>query len=74
MTDQIAAVQPPAADAGTIGTWLNYRRQADAFARSAASALKKLNTNRFFRQLGRADKAANAGGSAISGFGFQFCG
>ena len=28
LTEQIAAVPPPAADAGTMGTWLNDRTQA----------------------------------------------
>jgi hypothetical protein len=74
MTDQIVAVPPPDADAGTIGTWLDHRRQADAFAMSAASALKKLNAKRFFRQLDRAGKADQAAVRTISGFGFQVCG
>ena len=74
MTDQIVAVPPPDADVGTIAGWLDSRRRADSFARSAALALKKLNANRFFKQLGQADKAADAGSRAISGFGFQVCG
>ena len=74
LTSQIGAVPVPAVDAGTVATWLNHRRQADAFASSAASALKKLNAKRFFRLLDRAAKEEAAGLKAISGFGFQFCG
>src|SRR5215204_3274570 len=41
MIDQIAAVSPPAADAGTVGTWLNLRRQINAITAAAAAALNR---------------------------------
>jgi hypothetical protein len=73
VTDQIAAVPPPAADAGTVNTWLNYRRQSDAFSTSAASALNRFKFKRFFRQNDHADTAEAAGRQTVSGFGFQIC-
>ena len=74
MTNQIAAVQPLASDAGTIGTWLNDRRQAEAFGASAATAFSRFKFDRFDKQLRRADSADAAGLTAIAGFGFQVCG
>ena len=74
MTEQIAAIPAVPADATVIDTWLNDRRQSDAFADAAASALSKLRIRSFFRLTGRADKVEQAGIQAISGFGFQVCG
>jgi hypothetical protein len=74
VTDQIAAVAPPADDAGTVGTWLNNRRQAGASYRSAASALNLFKVRKFFSLLRQGDAAEVAGMRAISGLGFQTCG
>jgi hypothetical protein len=74
MLDQIAAVPPPDADAGTIGVWLTDLRNESAFEAAAASAALSLKINKFFKKLGQADKAWNAGKVAIAGFGFQACG
>jgi hypothetical protein len=74
MTEQVAAVPPVDADAGLITTWLNGRRQADAFATSAASALKRINVGRYFKLVRKVDKAEAAGAAAINGFGFHVCG
>lgn len=74
VTNQIAAVPPLASDAGTIGTWLNDRRQAEAFATSAAAAFSRFKFDRFDKQLRRAGDADAAGVMAIAGFGFQVCG
>jgi hypothetical protein len=73
VTDQIATVPPPAADAGTVSTWLNFRRQSDAFSTSAASALKHFKFKRFFKQNGRSGKAEAAGRATIAPFWFQVC-
>jgi hypothetical protein len=74
LTNQIAAVQPLTSDAGTIGTWLNDRRQAEGFAASAATAFSRFKFDRFDKQLRRAGTADAAGVMAIAGFGFQVCG
>ena len=74
MTEQIAAIPPVPTDAAVIDTWLNDRRQSDAFADQAASALNKFQIRRFFRLTARADKVERAGIQAINGFGFQVCG
>lgn len=74
MTDQIAAVPPPAEDASTVGSWLGYLGQEEAFESSGASALLRLRIDKFFKRLGQADKAWTAGKGAIAGFGFQVCG
>ena len=73
VTDQIATVPPAAADAGTVNTWLNYRRQSDAFSTSAASALKQFKFERFFKQNDHAGAAEAAGRETIAPFGFQVC-
>jgi hypothetical protein len=74
MTEQIAAIPPGPADVAVIDTWLNDRRQSDAFADAAASALNKFQIRSFFRLTGRADKQERASIQAINGFGFQVCG
>lgn len=74
LTEQIAAVPPLAADAGTVGTWLNDRRQAEALYRSAASTLNAFKIRKFFQRLRQGDAADAAGRGAIAGFGFQVCG
>ena len=73
VTDQIATVPPPAADAGTVSTWLNYRRQSDAYSAKAASALKKFAFKGFFKQNDHADAAEAAGRVTIAPFGFHVC-
>jgi hypothetical protein len=73
VTDQIATVPAAAADAGTVNTWLNYRRQSDAFSTSAASALRQFKFKRFFRQNDDAGAAEAAGRATIAPFGFQVC-
>jgi hypothetical protein len=76
LNDQIAAVPPPAADAGTVGSWLNARRQANAFAASAAEALNRPvpAISKYFKLVDRTNAATSASTSAIAGFGFQVCG
>ena len=76
LVEQIAAVSPPAADAGTVDTWLNDRRHANALTASAAAALNRPvpGIDKYFRQVGRANSWAAAGQRAIDGFGFQVCG
>jgi hypothetical protein len=76
LVDQIAAVSPPAADAGTVGTWLNLRRQTNAFAASAAAALNRPvpAVGKYFKLVDRANASIAAEQRAISGFGFQVCG
>ncbi|HEY6638226.1 MAG TPA: hypothetical protein VIZ61_11140 [Solirubrobacterales bacterium] len=74
VTNQIAAVPPLASDAGMIGTWLNDRRQAEAFSSSAAAAFGRFKFDRFDKKLRRADAADRAGVMTIAGFGFQVCG
>lgn len=75
LIEQIAAVPPPAADAGTVGTWLDHRRQADALAAAAAAALNKPvpQINKYFKRSGQANASVDAAGRAIGGFGFQVC-
>jgi antirestriction protein ArdC len=73
VTDQIATVPAPEADAATVSTWLSFRRQSDTFATSAASALKHFNFKRFFNQNDRSGKAEAAGRETVSSFGFQVC-
>jgi hypothetical protein len=74
LTDQIAAVQPPDADASTVSTWLGDRRLQAAFESSAASALAKGQFGKFFHRLGGAGRAQTAGRAAVAGFGFATCG
>jgi|SRR5262245_11031113 len=76
LNEQIAAVPPPTADAGTIGTWLTDRRQADAFAASAAAALNRPvpQVGKYFKRVKQANGAAAASSRVIEGFGFQVCG
>ena len=75
LLDQIAAVPPTAADAGTIGTWLNYRRQSDAFAAAAAAALNRPvpQIGKYFKRAKQANVSLDGAGRAIKGFGFQVC-
>ena len=74
LTDQIAAVPPPAADAGTANAWLTGRNNGERWAFAAAKAFDRFKFNRFDKQLVRANKEYAAGLRAISGFGFQVCG
>jgi hypothetical protein len=76
LNDQIAAVTPPATDAGTIGAWLNARGQANAFAAAAARALNRPvpAISKYFKLVDRANAALDAASRAIAGFGFQVCG
>jgi hypothetical protein len=75
LNEQIAAVPPPAADAGTIGTWLNDRRQADALAASAAAALNRPvpQINKYFKRVKQANGSQESAGRAIDGFGLKVC-
>jgi hypothetical protein len=74
LTEQIAAVPSVPADTGTVDTWLNDRRQAEALYRSAAYALNGFQVRKFFSRIRQGDSADLAGRGAISGFGFQVCG
>jgi hypothetical protein len=75
LIEQVAAVSPPAADAGTVGTWLNYRRQANVHTASAAAALNRPvpEIGKYFKRAKQANAAVEAAGRAIEGFGFQVC-
>jgi hypothetical protein len=75
LNEQIATVPPPAADAGTIATWLNNRRQFDALAASAAVALNRPvpQIGKYFKRVKQANASLDAAGRAIEGFGFQVC-
>ena len=74
LTDQISAVPPPSADAGTIASWLSGRRQSDASLNSAATALRQYKFRVFLKRLKQAGAADSAAKAAVSGFGFQVCG
>jgi len=74
LTNQIAMVQPPTEDFGTVGTWLNHRRQEEALVRSAASILVQFRPlKQYFRKLDMADAADEAATRTVSGLGFQVC-
>jgi hypothetical protein len=74
LTNQIATVPPTTEDFGTIGTWLNHRRQEEALLRSAASILVQFRPyKQYFRKLNMADAADAAATRTASGFGFQVC-
>lgn len=74
LTNQIATVPPPAEDFGTVGSWLNHRRQEEALLRSAASILVQFRPyKQYFRKLDMADAADDAAGGTVSGLGFQVC-
>jgi hypothetical protein len=74
LTDQIAAVPPPTEDFATVGTWLNHRRQEEAFLRSAASILVQYRPyKQYVRNLNMADAADQAATRTVSGLGFQVC-
>jgi hypothetical protein len=74
LTIQIAAVPPPTEDFGTVGTWLNHRRQEEALLRSAASILVQFRPyKQYFRKLDMADAADEAATGTVSGLGFQVC-
>ena len=74
--EAFAAVPPPAADAVTIGTWLDDRRRSTALAASAAAALNRPvpEIGKYFKQIKQANAAVAAAARAIEGFGFQVCG
>ena len=76
LVEQIAAVPPPATDAGTVGTWLDDRRKANGHAASAAAALNRPvpAVGEYFKQVKRANVWAAATQRAIDGFGFTVCG
>lgn len=74
MTERIASVPPLAEDAGTIGTWLKDRRQAERSLDSAALAFGLHKFERSYKLIDRANQADASGLRAISGFGFQVCG
>jgi hypothetical protein len=76
LNGQIAAVPPPAADAGTIGAWLSARGQANALAAAAARALNRPvpQIGKYFKRVKQANASLDAAGRAIAGFGFQVCG
>jgi hypothetical protein len=74
LTDQIVAVPPAPGDEGTISTWINARRQAEGFVRSAASALNQFKFRLFAKRARQSDAAEFAGTNATSGMGFQVCG
>jgi hypothetical protein len=74
LTNQIAAVPPPAEDSATVGSWLDYRRQEEAHVRSAASILVQFKPYKlYFRQLNLADAADQAAAQTVSGLGFGVC-
>ena len=74
--EAFAAVPPPAADAVTIGTWLDDRRRSTALSASAAAALNRPvpAIGKVFKQIKQANAALAAADRAIEGFGFQVCG
>ena len=74
MTEQVAAIQPPDADASLIGIWLNGRRQADVLSDTAAAALNRFRVRRFFTLIRKADNVEGYGTQAINGYGFHVCG
>jgi len=74
VTEAVAAVPPPAADAGLVSTWIASRRQAGGYATAAASALNRFQITRFFKLARQADNAESAGLQAITAFGFTVCG
>jgi hypothetical protein len=74
LNDQIAAVPPPAADAATIGAWLDGRKQADGLLASAASALGHFKSRLFLKRFKRTFAVNDAANELVSGFGFQVCG
>jgi hypothetical protein len=74
LTEQIATVPPPAEDAVSVGTWLNDRKQADAFSEAAARAFARFKFAQFHKKIAQANAADAAGIRAIAGFGFQVCG
>ncbi len=73
LTEQIATVTPAPGDEAVVGTWLSDRRQAEAFAMSAAVALGRIETGKFFKLIGQTNKAERAGIQVIAGFGLQTC-
>jgi hypothetical protein len=73
LTEQIATVTPAPGDEAVVGTWLSDRRQAEAFATSAAVALGRIETGKFFKLIGQTNKAERAGMQVIAGFGLQTC-
>lgn len=74
LTNQIATVPPPTEDFGTVGTWLNHRRQEEALLRSAASILVQFRPyKQYFRKLNMADASDEAATRTVSGLGFQVC-
>jgi hypothetical protein len=73
LTDQLAAIPPAPGDESTIGSWLSYRRQAEALGGAAANALSHIQVGKFFKLAGRGDKAAVAGVRVAEGVGFQVC-
>ena len=73
LTDQLAAVPAAPGDESTIGSWLSYRRQAEAFGAAAATALSHIQVGKFFKLASRGDKATAAGVRVAEGVGFQVC-
>ena len=73
VTDQVAAVPPAPPDAPIIEGWLQHRRDAEGFARSAARAMSQIKFRRFDQQIAKAAQADTQASGSISGFGFQYC-
>jgi hypothetical protein len=74
LTDQIAAVPPPAEDAATVNAWLTGRNKAERFGYSAALAFDSFKFDLSRKRINQSNKAFASGLKAISGFGFQTCG
>jgi hypothetical protein len=73
LTNQVAAVSPAPGDESTIGTWLDYRRRAEAFGAGAATALRHIQLSKFDKLGHQADKAAQASVQVAEGIGFTVC-
>jgi hypothetical protein len=74
LSDRIRAVPVASGDDGTVASWINSRRHAEASARAAATALNQFKVKVFFKKLHQSDEAELASIDAISDMGFHVCG
>ncbi|HEY6654960.1 MAG TPA: hypothetical protein VI028_12605 [Solirubrobacterales bacterium] len=69
--DQLGALQPPAADAQVIATWLQMLRAQSPVAKQIAAAMAHgRSLDKLFRRLGSMNVQTRG---LMANFGFQYC-
>jgi hypothetical protein len=69
--EQLAALEPPSADAQLIGTWVQMlRKQIPVANRATAAMAHGRPIDKFFRRIGSMNVKTHA---LVATFGFQYC-